>query len=336
MKHSKILDVAKPLALLAECPAYKPSPLETRSFQGRTILIKDETSRMGLGAFKALGGVYAVAKLIEARVGRSLEASAYLSDPVKAAARSMTFVCASAGNHGMAVAAGAHLFGAAARIHLAETVPEEFATRLREKGADVIRSGSDYEASVAAAIADAEATGAIHLADGSWPGYTEPPRLVMEGYTVIAEEMRNDLEISETWPSHVYLQAGVGGLAAGVAYMIRSNWPVQPKITVVEPDAAPCLGESVRAGEIVTVDGPVSNMGRLDCKTPSMLALDILKSCADDWVTISDETAQDAVNRAVELGFSTTPSGAAGLAACLADDAEFPLVILSEGSVSDA
>lgn len=336
MEHSKKLDVAKPLALLAECPAYKPSPLETRSFQWRTILIKDETNRMGLGAFKALGGVYAVAKLIEARVGRSLTPSAFLSDPIKDAARSMTFVCASAGNHGMAVAAGAQLFGATARIHLAETVPEEFAVRLRAKGADVVRSGSDYEASVAAAVADAEATGAIHLADGSWPGYTEPPRLVMEGYTVIAEEMRNDLEVSANWPSHVYLQAGVGGLAAGIAYMIRSNWPVQPKITVVEPDAAPCLKESARAGEILTVEGPVSNMGRLDCKTPSMLALDILKRCADDWVTISDQQAQNAVNSAFDLGFSTTPSGAAGLAACLEGDDDLPLVILSEGGVSDA
>lgn len=290
---------------------------------------------MGLGAFKALGGVYAVAKLIEARVGHPLEPGSFLDDPVKDIARTMSFVCASAGNHGLAVAAGARIFGASARIHLAKTVPENFAVRLREKGAEVVRSGDDYEASVAAAIADAEATGAIHLADGSWPGYTEPPRLVMEGYTVIAEEIREALEDSGTWPSHVYLQAGVGGFAAGVAYMIRSNWAVQPRIVVVEPEAAPCLGESARAGVIVTVDGPVSNMGRLDCKTPSMLAFDILKQCADDWVTISDQMALDAVEHARELSFSTTPSGVAGLAACLSDDAELPLAILSEGSVPD-
>lgn len=336
MKNPTILDVAKPLSLLAACPTYKPSPLETCSFQGRSILIKDETNRMGLGAFKALGGVYAVAKLIEERVGYPLEAGTFLEDSVKAIAQKMTFVCASAGNHGMAVAAGARLFGAKARIHLAETVPEDFAIRLQDKGAEVVRSGDDYEASVAAAIADAEATGAIHLADGSWPGYTEPPRLVMEGYTVIAEEMRIELERSGNWPSHVYLQAGVGGLAAGIAYMIRSNWTVQPKIIVVEPDAAPCLAESARAGQILTVEGPVSNMGRLDCKTPSMLALGILERCADDWVLISDAQALEAVEHACDLGFSTTPSGAAGLAASLLDKAELPLVVLSEGSVPDA
>ncbi|RBW53754.1 pyridoxal-phosphate dependent enzyme [Ruegeria sp. A3M17] len=336
MKNPTILDVAKPLALLAACPAYKPSLLETRSLQDRPILIKDETNRMGLGAFKALGGVYAVAKLIEARVGHPLEPNAFLDESVKAIARSMTFVCASAGNHGMAVAAGARLFGAKARIHLAETVPEDFAIRLRCKGAEVVRSGDDYEASVAAAIADAEASGAIHLADGSWPGYTEPPRLVMEGYTVIAEEMRIELENSGNWPSHVYLQAGVGGLAAGIAYMIRSTWAVQPKIIVVEPDAAPCLAESTRAGQIVTVEGPVSNMGRLDCKTPSMLALEILERCADDWVTVTDLQALDAVKHARDLGFSTTPSGAAGLAALLTDEAKLPLIVLSEGDVPDA
>jgi diaminopropionate ammonia-lyase len=102
--------------------------------------------------------------------------------------------------------------------------------RLSAKGAEVVRSGAVYEDSIAAAIADAEATGAIHLADGSWPGYTEPPRLVMEGYTVMAEETARDLRSGEmAWPSHVYLQAGVGGMAAAVAAMIRSNWAVQPR-----------------------------------------------------------------------------------------------------------
>jgi diaminopropionate ammonia-lyase len=336
MKHALTLDAARPLALLDACPVYRPSPLETGAVHGRAILIKDETDRMGLGAFKALGGVYAVAKLIEARVGYSLAPDAFLSEDVRDAAGTMTFVCASAGNHGMAVAAGARLFGAKARIHLSDTVPDDFAHRLREKGAEVVRSGADYEASVAAAIADADETGATHLADGSWPGYTEPPRLVMEGYTVMAEEMREYFTASDTWPSHVYLQAGVGGLAAAVAYMIRSNWPVQPEIIVVEPDAAPCLGESVRIGKCVTVDGPGSNMGRLDCKTPSMLAWDILRDRVDHWVTVSDQQALEAVDHARALGFATTPSGAAGLAACLSEEAPSPLIILSEGSVADA
>ena len=330
------LDPAEPLALLQACPMHRATPLETREFEGRSLLIKDETQRMGLGAFKALGGIYAVAKLIEAELGRALDPKGFADPVVQEVAKAMTFVCASAGNHGLSVAVGATHFGAKARIYLSEAVPEHFAKQLRAKGAEVVREGEHYEASVEAAIADAERTGAIHLADGSWPGYTEPPRLVMEGYTVMAEEMRAEFEASGRWPTHVYLQAGVGGLAAGIAHAIRARWSVQPKIIVVEPDAAQCLSASHEAGKIVTVQGPVSNMGRLDCKTPSMLALDILGSHADQWSAISDKEAEKAVYRAAEMGFSTTPSGAAGLAVALQEDAPLPLVILSEVGVPPA
>jgi diaminopropionate ammonia-lyase len=331
------LDPDKPVALLKACPAYQPSPLSRLEMAGQSLWMKDETGRMGLGAFKALGGVYAVAQLIAARMDRSLTPEEFVSDAVRSFAAGMTFVCASAGNHGMAVAAGARLFGAHARIHLADTVPEDFASRLRMKGAEVVRSGATYEDSIAAAIADAEDSGAVHLADGSWPGYTEPPRLVMEGYTVMAEEMRGQFEQAGEWPSHVFLQAGVGGLAAAIACMIRKNWAVQPEIIVVEPDAAPCLGRSFKAGRMVTVEGPVSTMGRLDCKTPSMLAFDILARTADRFVTVSDVQAERAAETLSGVGLATTPSGAAGLAALFNETAPMPnpLVIVSEGALAD-
>ncbi|KII11635.1 pyridoxal-phosphate dependent enzyme [Phaeobacter sp. S60] len=339
-KINVTLDPAKPQQMLQACPAYRPSPLALHEVVGHQVWIKDETDRMGLGAFKAMGGVYAVAELLMRETG--LTENDLTSDAGRAAASHVTFVCASAGNHGMAVAAGARLFGAACRIHLADTVPKDFVQRLRAKGSEVVRSGATYEESIAAAIKDAEESGAVHLADGSWPGYTEPPRLVMEGYTVIAQEMRDSFASSGQWPTHVYLQAGVGGLAGAMAYMIRTNWAVQPEIIVVEPDAAPCLQHSARAGEMVTVDGPVSNMGRLDCKTPSLLAYEILSKAANRYVTISDTAALRGVEVSATLGIASTPSGAAGLAA-LVQDLEAgtspdmrPLVILSEGGVDDA
>ncbi|UWR43270.1 pyridoxal-phosphate dependent enzyme (plasmid) [Phaeobacter inhibens] len=339
-KINVTLDPAKPQQMLHACPAYSPSPLALHGVAGQQVWIKDETNRMGLGAFKAMGGVYAVAELLMRETG--LTENDLTSDTGRAAASNVTFVCASAGNHGMAVAAGARLFGAACRIHLADTVPEDFVQRLRAKGSEVVRSGATYEESIAAAIKDAEESGAVHLADGSWPGYTEPPRLVMEGYTVIAQEMRDSFASSGQWPTHVYLQAGVGGLAGAMAYMIRANWIVQPEIIVVEPDAAPCLQQSARAGEMVTVEGPVSNMGRLDCKTPSMLAYEILSKAADRYVTISDSAALKGAEISATLGIASTPSGAAGLTA-LVQDLEAgtspdmrPLVILSEGGVDDA
>ncbi|UWR47148.1 pyridoxal-phosphate dependent enzyme [Phaeobacter inhibens] len=339
-KINVTLDPAKPQQMLHACPAYRPSPLALHEVANQQVWIKDETNRMGLGAFKAMGGVYAVAELLMRATG--LTENDLTSDTGRAAASNVTFVCASAGNHGMAVAAGARLFGAACRIHLADTVPEDFVQRLRAKGSEVVRSGATYEESIAAAIKDAEENGAVHLADGSWPGYTEPPRLVMEGYTVIAQEMRDNFASSGQWPTHVYLQAGVGGLAGAMAYMIRANWTVQPEIIVVEPDAAPCLQQSARAGEMVTVEGPVSNMGRLDCKTPSMLAYEILSKAADRYVTISDPAALRGAEISATLGIASTPSGAAGLTA-LVQDLEAgtspdmrPLVILSEGGVDDA
>ena len=327
------LDHQQPAQLLNMCPTYTPTPTLQKHWGGMTFWIKDETDRMGLGAFKALGGVYAVAQLI---MGDNIQQSEITLDSIREKARQLTFVCASAGNHGMAVAAGANLFGATARIHLSDTVPEAFKTRLQSKGAQVIRSGSNYEQSILAAIEDADENGYIHLADGSWPGYTQAPRLVMEGYTVIAEELRGEFELSSDWPTHVFLQAGVGGIAASVTYMIRKNWPVQPQIIVVEPDSAPCLKHSVEAGEIVTVSGPVSNMGRLDCKAPSMLAFEILKSAADHFVVISDKQAQLAADEMTEDGLPTTASGAAGYCAMkhfnLPDKAR-PLVIVTEEQV---
>lgn len=331
-------------SLLSQCPAYQETPLlQVDGIGPFTILAKDESARMGLGSFKALGGVYAVAQLIaQAWRKEQIHSAAvyeFNNDEHRKFAASMTFVCASAGNHGMSVAAGAKIFGAQARVHIATSVPEQFALRLREKDAVVIRSGDTYEESVVLAIADANLNGSILLADGSWPGYTDIPSLVMEGYTVMAEEMRVRFEHTGVWPSHVFLQAGVGGLAAAITSMVRRNWTEQPKIIIVEPESAPCLRESHLAGRPLTVAGPISNMGRLDCKQPSIIALQVLNQMADYFVTISDSDAANTVELARRSGISSTPSGIAGLAAllktkhpgCNLNVAERPLVIISEG-----
>ena len=334
--HDVILESAKPAELLSACPKYKPTPLLKRSVQNNSIWIKDETERMGLGAFKALGGVYAVGSIIAKKQDLPIKTDSFFLDEFKSCARNITFVCASAGNHGLAVAAGAQIFGAKARIHLSDTVPEDFALRLKDKNAEVVRSGANYEESIEAAIKDANDSGAIHLADGSWPGYIEPPRLVMEGYTIMAKELREEFDQLNDWPTRVYLQAGVGGFAAAIAFEIRKSWRVQPEILIVEPDAAPCLKESIEYGKIMTVEGPVSDMGRLDCKTPSLIAFEILSSAANDFCLITEEQAKDAVRIAGEMGLATSPSGAAGLAALLAnsDKDASSLVFFTEGSVT--
>ena len=323
---------------------YKPSPLVAKDVTGMTVWIKDETDRMGLGAFKALGGPYAIARhIVDAwnqKMGADLSDTDVHRPELKSFAGDFTFICASAGNHGVGVAVGARAVGAKARVVLAKTVPEAFGARLEGYGAEVIWAGENYSESVEFALKESDRSGDILIADGSWPGYSHFPKLIMEGYTVIAEEMRQEFEKSREWPSHVYLQAGVGGLACAVAHMIRENWAVQPKIIVVEPDAAPCLKASHEAGEPTDISGPESIMGRLDCKEPSHVAFYALERCDVEYVTITDEMAKEAAKALEMLDISSTPSGVAGFAALREQikagdmpDGFKPLVIISEGQV---
>ena len=323
---------------------YKPSPLVVKDVNGVTVWVKDETDRMGLGAFKALGGPYAIARhIVDAwnqKMGADLSDTDVLRPEIKSFAGDFTFICASAGNHGAGVAVGARAAGVKARVVLAKTVPAAFGARLEGYGAEVIWAGENYSESVEFALKEADRSGDILIADGSWPGYSYFPKLIMEGYTVIAEEMRQEFETSGDWPSHVYLQAGVGGLACAVAHMIRENWAVQPKIIVVEPDAAPCLKASHDAGEPTDISGPESIMGRLDCKEPSHVAFYALERCDVEYVTITDIQAAGAAKLLEGMGLSSTPSGVAGFAALKeqiasgAPSNDFkPLVIISEGQV---
>jgi len=329
--------------MLQHCPRHTVTPLLCLCDDGVGVWVKDESRRMGLGSFKALGGIYAVAQLLSEAVtdktGVRPPDSAMLDETVRAVAADQTFVCASAGNHGLAVATGARLFGAKARIHISASVPESFAQRLEQIGAVVCRSGHTYEQSLQLAEQDAQQCGGVLLADGSWPGYTYAPGLVMEGYTVIAREMQLAFKQKNRWPTDVYLQAGVGGMAAAVAFMLRKHWPVQPRIVIVEPEAADCLAISAKTGKLVDAKGPVSNMGRLDCKAASLLAFEALSVCDVEYLAISDNEAEVAVRSLGYLGLNTTPSGAAGFAGWQRDRAldrtkgEHPLVVLSEQAI---
>jgi diaminopropionate ammonia-lyase len=297
--------------LFRKCPRADETPLlAAPKLAGdlaiKSLTLKDERQRMGLGSFKALGAAYAIAKLADQRVRDGL-APSYAS-----ALDGMTFVCASAGNHGMSLAAGAPLFGAKAVVFVAETVPSAFAARLKDRGADVVRAGATYEDSMTEAQRRADAEGWTLLPDSTWPGMTGPGHDVMEGYLVMAAEIARQIE---TPPTHVFLQAGVGGLAAACAIGARLTWGGDVTIVVVEPENAPALLASIEAGKPVTAPGPASNMGRLDCKEPSHLALKYLAREADFFVTISDSEAAETVKWLGNTSIATTPSGAAGIAA---------------------
>lgn len=309
-----ITDPTAAQSLYARCPEAKATPLLSATalgdwLFGADIWIKDERDRMGLGSFKALGAAHAIAK--QAQIRMSADPSCSAGEALKGE----TFVCASAGNHGLSLAAGARAFGADAFVYIAETVPESFAHRLAEKGATAVRAGAIYEDSMASAQKAADDNGWHFLPDSSWVGCWEPARDVMEGYLIMGEEVARQIDQP---PTHVFLQAGVGGLAAAAAASARRNWGDEPIIVVVEPDAAPALHDSIYAGGFLAAKGPVSNMGRLDCKEPSHLALKYLAKEADFFLTISDETAQETTDKLTEIGLASTPSGTAGIAGAIA------------------
>lgn len=296
------VDAKAPLALLQRCPHSGQTPLlRADDIAAHTsvaaVHLKDERSRMGLGSFKALGAAYVIARDAEAGM-----------------ARGQTYLTASAGNHGLSLAAGAAAFGAHAVIYIADTVPESFAERLRSMGARVVRSGADYEASMAAAMTAAARDGAKLLSDSSWAGYVDRPFRVMEGYLALMAEVFDQIDEP---PTHLFLQAGVGGLAGAAAAAARVAWDDQTRIIVVEPEAAPALIASIEAGKPVETTGPVSAMGRLDCKVPSLIALKGLARDADDFVTLTEEEGDNGAEQAGGFGYKTTPSGAAGLSALL-------------------
>ena len=317
-------DAAPPQALVAKCPRAGVTPLiDARALAAElgvgALHVKDERDRMGLGSFKALGAAYVIA--CDAAAGR---------------AAGQTYVTASAGNHGLSVAAGAQAFGAKARVYIAETVPEAFAERLRGLGAEVVREGGVYEDSMAAAAQAAEDEGLALLSDSSWPCFFVRPHRLMEGYLIPMAEAVAQIPAP---PTHIFLQAGVGGLAGACAAHARLVWKDAPQIIVVEPEAAPALTASIGAGAPVFAAGPVSAMGRLDCKEPSLIALKSLARDADTFMTISESEGMAGAARAEAAGFASTPSGAAGLAGLcagmealgLTKDARV-LVILSEAA----
>ena len=182
------------------------------------IHVKDEGLRLGLGSFKALGGSYAVIRLVleeaSRQLGRLVDV-ADLHDPkVKAIAARMTVACATDGNHGRSVAQGARLVGARAVIFVHSGVSRARTSAIARFGADVKRVEGNYDDSVVEATRIAGEHGWLVVSDTSWPGYERIPGLVMQGYTALIREALRQLPAP---PSHVFVQAGVGGIAAAVA-----------------------------------------------------------------------------------------------------------------------
>ncbi|MCA2012097.1 diaminopropionate ammonia-lyase [Cereibacter sphaeroides] len=262
--------------------------------------LKDEGQRLGLGSFKALGGAYAVMRLVqeaaEAQLGRPVAPDALLSPEIRAIAQGLTFACATDGNHGRSVAQGAQLVGASSVIFVHSGVSQGRIDAIAAFGARIIRVAGNYDESVAEAARVAEAEGWTVLSDTSWPGYERIPGLVMQGYTALVTEALAQLPEP---PTHVFLQAGVGGFAAAVAgHLAVRLGEARPHVTVVEPERAACLLASAQAGRSVKVaEGEATVMAMLECYEPSLSAFRILERVADGFMDLPEDAAPAVMRR---------------------------------------
>ncbi|MGR3913623.1 MAG: diaminopropionate ammonia-lyase [Gammaproteobacteria bacterium] len=312
---------------------YRPSALRRLErleleFGLGALYYKDESSRFGLGSFKALGGAYAVQWLLQREVfsqsgeratARDLEAGAHRRHTAR-----ITVVTATDGNHGRAVAWGARRFGCNCRIFIHAGVSEFRAREMRNLGAEVARIDGNYDRSLEFAARDAEAAGHYLVSDTSTAEYTELPRVIMAGYSVLMREVMAQLR--EERLTHVFVQGGVGGLAAAVAmFLWEQLGAARPRMIVVEPELAACLFRSARHGRPVTVEITRETiMAGLSCGEVSLLAWPALAAAAHDFVTISDDLVAPLMRMLARHdgggggGIEAGETGVAGLAACLA------------------
>ena len=313
-------------------PGFAPTPLAELSGLASALgiarlAVKDESGRFGLGSFKALGGAYAVLlqlrRRIEAETGAAATTEDILAGRYAEVAQTMTVCCATDGNHGRSVAWGAQLFGAPCVIYLHEHVSAGREAAIARYGAEVRRVAGTYDDSVHKAAEDAAQNGWTVVSDTSWEGYREIPRDVMAGYAVMAAEA------AEQWgdaaPTHIFLQAGVGGLAAAVcAYFWQRHDGARPRFVIVEPEQAACLFASAAEGKAATIGGELDTvMAGLAAGETSLIAWDLLRYGADEVLTVPD-AAVPLCMRLLAAGLDGDPplvageSAVAGLAALIA------------------
>lgn len=299
--HRRARDTIRSWEGYKPTPLVDAAPLAARLGVGK-LWIKDEGSRFGLGSFKALGGAYGVARVVARSPGPTAD---------------LTVACASDGNHGRAVAWGARRSGCRARIYLPSHVTPGRADAIAALGAEVVRVDGEYDDAVHRAEVDAHELGMVVVTDTAYPGQEDIPRSVMQGYTVMVEEVLEQRNGER--PTHVFLQAGVGGLGAAVlGHLWERLGPPLPVVVLVEPEEADCLLATVRAGTPTPTSGTLETvMAGLSCRHVSTLAWEVLSRGVQGVMTVPEAGVAPAM-RALARGEAGTPieageSGVVGL-----------------------
>lgn len=314
----------------APTPLHRAPTLATELGLG-AVLLKDESSRFGLPAFKALGAWWATAWAVADRLGApglATEPDA-LRDHARGAP--LTLVCATEGNHGRAVARAARWLGLQARVVVPDATTPERVQAIEAEGARLEHVDGDYDAAVRRA-ADLADDRHLVIADTSWPGYEEVPRRVVEGYATIFAEL--DAQLDGRTVDLVVVPIGVGSLAAAAARHFRATPGKGPRLVGVEPIDAACVLASARAGHPVTVDGDLGSiMAGLNCPTPSMDAWPQLAAAFDAFCAVGDAHVLDGMRRLAAAGLDRGACAGGvvgGLTALLSDPAHREALALPE------
>jgi diaminopropionate ammonia-lyase len=288
----------------------------------RDVLVKDESSRWGVEAFKIAGVRFAIGQLAPDAIERGL-------------------ACATAGNHGRAVARTARDLGVPCTVFLPaartgapvieRALRDSRVSAMRADGAIVVETEGSYEEAVARAAEYGNATGATIVSDTAWAGYERIPRLIMTGYTRLFDEAATAWT---TPPDVVLIQGGVGGLVCAAANWFAARYgPARPFLVACEPDGAACLLESCRAGRLIDLEQQRASsampaepmdtiMAGLRCAAPSPAAWPSIQNGIDAFLSVADKLALEAIDvlrqpAAPDQRIDAGPSGACGIGALL-------------------
>lgn len=284
---------------------YQPTPLvELRSLARRcgvkAILVKDESKRFGLKAFKGLGGVYALCRVICQRLGldyRTITIDRLLNSDVRQAISKMVFVTTTDGNHGKGISWAASLLGCKAYVYMPKGSVPARAQAIREAGnAEVEILDVGYDDAVRYAAKMAEEHGWTLVQDTSWPGYEEVPSWIIQGYTtMVYESLQQMQQLGYERPTHVFLQAGVGAMAGGVLGALKCVYQNDlPCVSIVEPAEVACIFESVRHNDRLphaAVGDGKTIMAGLNCGEPCQITWPILRDFACFYFSCPDSVS---------------------------------------------
>jgi len=281
--------IEEAIDVISSWKSYSPTPLIKldkldKELKLKNIYYKDEDKRFDLKSFKALGGAFAVYKIASEK-------------------KNITVSTATAGNHGRSVAWGAQRLGLECKIFISENVSESRAAAMKDLGAEVIRVKGNYDDSLKECIKQSNKNKWEIVQDVSWEGYKEVPKLIMAGYTIMIKEIFDEIDSNSI--THVFLQAGVGGMAAAMIAGFAKLSKNIPKFIVIEPENADCVFKSIQNNKPTSIDIKKETiMGGMSCGDVSSIAWEILKNSTNFCMTISDNAISTAVALLAESRFS--------------------------------